>query len=191
MNAMRIQWRGAPFMRARQQHTVYPAVRMTRTSCFFSALVLSLLAGCDRGTVPQASAPAEMLPAPTTAAPTVPDSLFIDVAQLTLIGFHPFATDSMLERDEALATVLDDFGYHLSGAMGALRDAGWVVDSRIADTLHFRSGGRSWSWIRPADSADVGYVLTEPTGTLRALYGVRTNSDLVAVADSFARQSRP
>jgi hypothetical protein len=132
---------------------------------------------------------------PQTVELTIPDSYVIDVAQFTLIAFHPMVTDSMLERDEALATVMDDFGHHLSGAMSALRDSGWVVDTRVAgtqdgDTLRFRSGGRTWRWVRPADSAYVGYVLTEPTGRMRAIFGVRTNLDLITVADSFARLSR-
>ncbi len=163
---------------------------MNSSSHIAAILALSLVVGCDRGTPPQASAPAEARPEPAAVASTVPDSVVIDVAQLTLIGFHPFATDSMLERDEALATVLDDFGYHLSGAMSVLRDSGWMVDTRIADTLHFRAGARYWSWVRPADSAYVGYVLTEPSGRIRALFGVATNSDLVMLADSFARGSQ-
>lgn len=163
---------------------------MNGFSQIVTAFALSLLVGCDRGTPLPESAPVEARPESPAVAPTVPDSLIIEVAQPTLIGFHPFATDSMLERDEELATVLDDFGYHLSGAMAALRDSGWMVDTRIADTLHFRFGGRYWSWIRPADSAYVGYVLTEPAGRIRALFGVATNSDLVTVADSFVRLSR-
>ena len=162
---------------------------MNSSSRFVTGLLVALLSGCDRGTPPRASAPAAVR-AETTTAVAVPDSLIIDVAQLTLIGFHPFATDSMLDRDEDLATVLDDFGYHLSGAIAALRDSGWVVDTRIADTLHFREASRRWSWVRPRDSADVGYVLTEPTGKVRAIFGVRTNIDLITVADSFARMSR-
>ncbi len=163
---------------------------MTGSSHVAAALALSLLAGCDRGTPPQASAPAEARPQGAAVRPTIPDSLVIDVAQFTLIGFHPLATDSMLAGDEALATVLDDFAHHLSGAMTALRGSGWAVDTRIADTLHFRSGARHWSWIRPADSAYVGYVLTEPAGRLRTIFGVRTTRDLITAADSFARVSR-
>ena len=155
---------------------------MTGCSQTLAALLLAVLVGCDRGSLP-ASAGAAADPPPPAAA----DSLVIDVAQRTLIGFHPFATDSMLAHDEALATVLDDFGYHLSGAMATLRDAGWAVDTRIADTLHFRAGDRHWSWVRPADSAEVGYVLTDPAGHIRAIFGVRTNVDLIAVADSFTR----
>ncbi|WKW12831.1 hypothetical protein Strain138_002141 [Pseudogemmatithrix spongiicola] len=163
---------------------------MTGFSRIVAALLVAVLVGCDRGAAPEASTP-DAGSSPSTSAPSaVPDSLQIDVAQLTLIGFHPFATDSMLERDEALATILDDFGYHLSGAMTALRDSGWVVDTRIADTLHFRSSGRTWTWIRPADSVNVGYILTDSTGRIRTLFGVRTNIDLVIVADSFARGSR-
>jgi len=173
---------------------------MERLTRFAAAVLVVALVSCDRTDPLDAAPPAPALsdaaaPAPVSSAALSPpgefvaDSLFIDVAQPTLIGFHPFATDSMLERDEELATVLDDFGYHLSGSMGALQMTGWLVDTRIADTLHFRAGERAWRWVRPPDSAYVGYVLTDSTGRLRAIFGVRTNSDLITVADSFARAS--
>ena len=165
-------------------------MHMTRSIGIAAVLSLSALGACSRDAPPSESAPPAIGATVDTAAVAAPDSLVIDVAQPTLIGFHPFASDSMLERDEELATVLDDFGHHLSGAMRSLRDSGWVVDTRIADTLHFRAGDRSWRWIRPPDSAYVGYVLTDASGRLRSIYGVRTDFDLIVAADSFLRTPR-
>ena len=157
---------------------------MTSLSQWRLVLLIAALAACDRGAQPDASASP-----PQTVTLRLEDSPVIEVVQPTLIGFHPLVSDSMLERDENLATVLDDFGYHLSSAMDSLRAQGFVVDTRITDTLYFRSAGRSWSWVRADDSARVGYVLTMPSGQVRTIYGVRTNIDLITVADSFARTS--
>lgn len=128
-----------------------------------------------------------------SAADAVPDSAWVDVNGLTLVGFYPMVTNEQLERDEDLATVLDDFSYHLGTATDSLTARGVRVHLRGGDTLWLRTGADQWRFIRPGDSADVGYVFADTLRRRVVLYGVRTYVDLIEDMDEFRRtgQVRP
>lgn len=128
---------------------------------------------------------------PESLAASVPESAWVTVDSLTLIGFYPIRTNEQLDADEDLATVLDDFSFHLGTAMDSLRARGVAVHLRGGDTLWLRARDARWRWVRPADSADVGYVLVDPARRLTALYGVRTWLDLPADVDAFRRGATP
>lgn len=140
--------------------------------------VLCTAAACRRSPAAVADAP---------GVPQVPDSVWVEVAGPTLVAFHPVVSNDSLERDEGLATALDDLAYHIGSAMDTLTALGVAVHYRGGDTLWLRTGTREERVVRAVDSADLGYLFADPAGHHAILYGVRTNSDLVAAARTFAR----
>ncbi len=118
---------------------------------------------------------------------TVPESVWVVVRGSTLIGFHPVASNEELEADEGLATALDDFSYHIGTAMDSLLAAGFTVQYRGGDTLWIRAGSVRWRFVRPPDSATVGYVWTDTLGRRAVIFGVRSYVDLVEYAHEFKR----
>jgi hypothetical protein len=131
----------------------------------------------------------------TVASPSVIDSGFaavadsewVNIAGPTLIGFYPVRTNEQLERDSGLATALDDFSYHIGTAMDSLYAAGFTVDYRGGDTLWLRTATARWRFVRPADSSDVGYVMTDSARHMAPIYGVRGYVDLIEYAHEFKR----
>ncbi|HUF26583.1 MAG TPA: alpha/beta family hydrolase [Gemmatimonadaceae bacterium] len=122
-----------------------------------------------------------------TALDAVPDSVLITVAGVTLVGFYPIRSNDELEDDEDLATVLDDFSYHLGAASDSLHTAGVTVHVQGGDTVWLRSRERRWRFTRSPDSANVGYLLVDPDGRQAEIYGVRTYLDLFEAAEEFRR----
>ena len=113
------------------------------------------------------------------------DSAWIDVTGPTLIAFHPTTSNELLEKDQDLASALDDLSYHVGVAMDSLYAQGYAVHYRNVDSVFLRSGAERWSFTPPADSGKVGYVFTDTTGRVAALYRARILVDLVAVAREF------
>ena len=120
----------------------------------------------------------------------VPDSAWVNVSGVTLVGFYPIATNEKLALDADLATVLDDFAYHIGSAMDSLVANDVTVHYRGGDTLWLRSGVDRWQVARSADSADVGYVFTDAKQNTAIIYGVRTYVDLIEYAHEFKRTGR-
>lgn len=122
----------------------------------------------------------------------VADSEWVDVKGPTLVGFYPIRTNEQLEKDEGLATALDDFAYHIGTAMDSLNAQGFTVHYRGGDTVWLRAPGvgRRWTFIRNADSADVGYVMTDTARNMAVIYGVRGNVDLIEYAHEFRSTGR-
>jgi hypothetical protein len=114
---------------------------------------------------------------------SVADSAWISVAGPTIVGFYPIRSNEELERDEDLATVLDDFSYHIGTALDSLAAAGVVFQYQAGDTIWLRSGERRWRFTRAADSAEVGYLLADATGWQSVFYGARSYADLYEFAD--------
>lgn len=106
---------------------------------------------------------------------------------MTLIGLYPIRTNEELERDEDLATVLDDFSYYLGTAMDSLTAAGVTVHMHGGDTVWLRTDSSRWRWIRAPDSAEVGYLLADERRRTAILYGVRTTDELIEDAKAFAQ----
>jgi hypothetical protein len=115
----------------------------------------------------------------------VADSEWVDVRGLTLVGFYPVRTNEQLEKDEGLATALDDFAYHIGTAMDSLIAIGVTVHYRGGDTLWFRTPSHRWRFVRSSDSAEVGYVFVDTTRNSAPLYGVRGYVDLIEYAREF------
>lgn len=126
-------------------------------------------------------------PAADSSFASVPDSAWISIRGVTLIAFYPIRTNEELERDEDLATVLDDFSYHLGTAMDSLTAAGVSVHMHGGDTVWLRSDSGHWRWIRPMDSADVGYLLSDDRRRTAILYGVRTTDELIESVKEFGQ----
>jgi hypothetical protein len=124
---------------------------------------------------------------------TVSDSEWVDVKGPTLIGFYPIRTNQQLEKDEGLATALDDFAYHIGTAMDSLYAQGFTVHYRGGDTLWLRTPTHRWRFVRDADSADVGYLWSDSSRNMATLYGVRGYVDLIGYAREFrtTRKVRP
>ena len=120
----------------------------------------------------------------------VPDSEWVDVSGPTVIAFYPIVSNDEIERDADLATVLDDFSYHIGTAMDSLDAAGFRVHYRGGDTIWTRNGSTRSRLLRPADSASIGYVWTDTQGHQAIIYGVRTYIDLIEYAHEFRRTGR-
>ena len=120
----------------------------------------------------------------------MPDSAWVHVNGLTLIGFYPITTNEKLALDPDLATALDDFSYHIGTAMDSLEANDVVVHYRGGDTLWLRSTTGPWQVVRAADSSDVGYVLSDTTRNTAIIYGVRTYVDLIEYVHEFRRTGR-
>lgn len=115
----------------------------------------------------------------------VADSAWVNVTGPSLVGFYPIRSNEQLERDEGLATALDDFAYHIGSAMDSLIAEGMTVQYRGGDTVWLRTTSLRWRFARAADSADIGYIFTDTAGRLAVIYGVRTSPDLIDYTREF------
>lgn len=122
---------------------------------------------------------------PKRAEVTALDSAWIRVAGPTLIAFHPSATNAQLEADAALAATLDDLAYHIGTAIPELERLGMAVHYVAGDTVRIRPD--SVTWVRAADSLNVGFLLARPGHPARVIYGVRTSSEVIRLATDFIR----
>ncbi len=153
----------------------------------FGALLATLcLAAC------KPAAPGGATPDAATAAPVVdsgfaaaPDSAWVLVKGLTLVGFYPVMSNAQIDADDGMATALDDFSYHLGTAMDSLLAAGFTMHYRGGDTLWLRTDRAASRFIRAADSAHIGYLFADTLGRRAVVYGVRTYVDLVEYAREF------
>lgn len=170
------------------QASVYPGRRMhTRHLVAASLLTLCTIACEPAVPTPVPSTPATQ-PAPASdALAIVPDSAWIDVTGPTLIGFYPVVSNEQLEKDEGLATALDDFAFHLGTAQDSLQAAGFTVHFRGGDTLWLRTGANRARVVRAADSSEVGYLFADTLMRRVFVYGVRGGAELVAYAHEFRR----
>ena len=71
--------------------------------------------------------------------------------------------------------------------MDSLYAAGFTVHYRGGDTLWLRTTSARWRFVRPTDSSDVGYVMTDSTRQMAPIYGVRGYVDLIEYAHEFKR----
>jgi hypothetical protein len=113
------------------------------------------------------------------------DTSMVVVEGPTLVAFYPATTQAQVDSSEDLATVFDDFSYHLSSAADSLRALGITLREREVGTIQLVESGRRRHFILPKDSADFGYLFLAPRRAQRAYYGVMTNSDLVAAAHEY------
>ena len=88
-----------------------------------------------------------------------------------------------------MATVFDDFSYHLSSAADSLRALGITLREREVGAIQLVESGQRRHFMLPRDSADFGYLFLAPHRVQRAYYGVMTNSDLVAAAHQYLAPS--
>jgi hypothetical protein len=154
----------------------------------FPLLLLAFAVACRRDGGAADSATASASPSSIDSGfAAVPDSAWVEVKGPTLVGFYPIRTNEQLERDEGLATALDDFAYHIGTAMDSLYAAGFTVHYRGGDTLWLRTTAARWRFIRQADSSDVGYVMTDSARRMVIIYGVRGYVDLIEFAREFKR----
>ena len=154
----------------------------------FVLVLLLAIPACDE--TPQGSArdSARLVASAPRAKPDsapASDSGLVHIQGPTLVAFYPQVTQAQIDSSEDLATVLDDFSYHLSTAMDSLRLLGITVDDRPTGRLQLLDGGRRRQFLPAKDSADVGYVFLAPGRADRVYYGVMTNADLVAAAHAY------
>lgn len=148
----------------------------SRSGRFALSLALLVgLGGCERAPMP--------VRAPGSAGePPGPDPVEIDVQGPTLIAFHPVVSNDSLERDEDLAAALDDFAFHLAGAMDSLTAHRFRLVYHGGDTVWLRLAGRRERVVPDPDSADIGYLFADTAGPHAIVYGVRTSDMLIAWA---------
>ena len=120
----------------------------------------------------------------------VADSVWVDIKGPTLVGFYPVRTNEQLEKDQGLASALDDFAYHIGTAMDSLYAQGFTVHYRGGDTLWLRTPSQRWRFVRDLDSAEVGYVMSDTARNMAVLYGVRGYVDLIEYAHEFRSTGR-
>ena len=115
-------------------------------------------------------------------APLASDIEPVAVTGPTLVAFYPVIDSATADTSADLATVMDDFSFHLADAQDGLRRLGFQVDVRRVDSLVFAQDGRTVVFRPPADSADIGYYLAAPGKRPLIVYGVRTSLDLIDAA---------
>lgn len=166
---------------------------MSRVNCPWLLALLVALACAGGSEEPDSAKGATSSRSVDAAFAAVPDSAWVNVDGLTLIGFYPITTNEKLSLDPDLATVLDDFAYHIGAAMDSLDANDVTVHYRGGDTVWLRSTTDRWQVVRSPDSSDVGYVLTDTTRNRAIIYGVRTYLDLIEYVHEFRRtgQVRP
>ena len=120
-----------------------------------------------------------------TAQSPVPDSMAVRVHGPTLISFYPTVTQAQIDSSEDLATVLDDFSYHLSTAQDSLRAMGFTIIDHPPGTIRIIDATGSRDIALVPDSADVGFVFVAPGRRDRVMYGVTTGSDLIDAGHVF------
>jgi hypothetical protein len=140
--------------------------------------------------VPQAAPVAAPVAVPTAATPAITDSSQVAVDGPTLIAFYPAVTQAQVDSSEELATVFDDFSYHLSSAADSLRALGLTVKERPLGEIRVVEAGRQWQFLPAKDSAEFGYLFLAPGRTQRVYYSVMSNTDLVETAHEFL-ENRP
>ena len=158
----------------------------------FPAIALFLFAASCRGESGTSETPdtSTRVPATDSGFATVSDSAWVDVKGPTLVAFYPVRTNEQLEKDEGLATALDDLAYHIGTAMDSLYAQGFTVHYRGGDTLWLRTPTHRWRFIRDADSAEVGYAWSDSARNMTILYGVRGNVDLIEYGREFRATGR-
>jgi hypothetical protein len=139
-----------------------------RVGLFLSVI---LLAGCREQRE-------EKMGRSTPLIPQIPDSVWVSVTGPTFVAFSPLVSEGALDRDADLATVLDDFGWHLASATDSLRALGYSVEARAGDTLWLRTKARSWYFTPAADSAQVGFYVIRPGAEPAVHYGVLTDIEI-------------
>jgi hypothetical protein len=159
------------------------------------ALLLATLACAERPSPrtrdsARATAPQAAPIAVQDTTPPVVDSILVAIDGPTLIAFYPAVTQAQVDSSEELATVFDDFSYHLSSATDSLRALGLTVKERPLGEIRVVEAGRQWQFVPAKDSADFGYLLLAPGRAHRVYYSVMSNSDLVETAHEFL-ENRP
>jgi hypothetical protein len=117
------------------------------------------------------------------------DSATVLVQGPALVAFYPELTQAQVDSSEELATVFDDFSYHLSTAADSLRALGIAVTERRVGQIQLREAGRWRAFIPEKDSAAVGYLFVSPGRADRVYYGVMSNSDLIERAHGYLKSS--
>jgi len=116
------------------------------------------------------------------------DSTAVVLRGPTLVAFSPSATQAQIDSNEALATILDDYSFHLSQAAESLRALGVAVNDRTTGPVVVvdASGNKRLLVPRP-ESAHIAYAFLAPRARDTIYYGVMASSDLVAAAHALLR----
>jgi hypothetical protein len=163
--------------------------RVTRASpaaLALAALALAALAAtaCASPAARENPGPADTvaLTVPAPAAVAAGDSLpVVDVSGRAVIAVWAVPSDSLLNADDGLASLADDYMYYLADSRPRLDSLGianlhqplaWA-DRR----LRVRSGAQSWVVSLP-DSVPVGYVFAAPGRAPRVHAGLLVDEEL-------------
>lgn len=120
-------------------------------------------------------------PAAPSAVQDAAGDTTIAVTEPTLVAVFPAVTQAEVDADEELATVLEDYQYHLADAASALRKAGVAVHAVAAPGVRVVAGDPPRLLARlPADGAR--YLFARPGQAPCALEGVQTDTDLLSTA---------
>lgn len=132
--------------------------------------------------------------AAVAAADTVP---VVAIARPTVVALYTVPPgDSLLEADQGLASLLDDFMYYWADSRPRLEALDVApVDQPLAwgeRRVRVRIGARAWTFALRADSADVrgavGYLLAAPGREPRLLHGLLVDEDLADSARAYFRR---
>ena len=148
------------------------------------AVIIALVTlACSPGPTPTRGA--NQTAGTATARSPVPDSMAVRVHGPTLISFYPTVTQAQIDSSEDLATVLDDFSYHLSTAQDSLRAMGFAIIDHPPSTIRIIDASGSRDIALAPDSADVGFVFIAPGRWERVMSGVMTGGDLIDAGHKF------
>jgi hypothetical protein len=91
-----------------------------------------------------------------------------------------FDTSAALDADPNADEAYADFQHYLPTTIDSLRTIGVAVQVRYTHSFVWQVGSARSEYAIPADSARVGYVFLAPAQSPIAIYGVMTDSDLIA-----------
>jgi hypothetical protein len=113
------------------------------------------------------------------------DTGVVHVRGPTVVACARPVSQAVLDAGGDMATVMDDFGWHWSEAVDALRAHGIAAEARTGGWVWLRTGDRLRSVRCPRP---VGYVMVAPGRLPKVLAGVRTDSDLLDAAAAYFRR---
>jgi hypothetical protein len=101
----------------------------------------------------------------------------------TIIAFFPPVTQKELESDPDTNETLADFRYYAANARSRFMKAGIDFHEAYALSFRLRLGARVITF--RSGKVQVGYYFITPNKKPRIYYGVMTDNDLSAMADSY------
>lgn len=102
-----------------------------------------------------------------------------------VVPFLKTVSQAEVDKDEDLATALDDFQYYLAPAAEALQKLGYTMHDIMADHITVKSGSETIQVPIEQGQGSLGYFFFAPGQPAVTCYGVMTDVDILAAAKEY------